>query len=94
MRGRWRTKIFYRNMAREIKRIPVKDQQQAAVIINQLSQQYEMKSDTTLHQFHVSNGRYAAYYDAGEGVVKMEAIHAGVTEEEIKEFLMEFPPFF
>jgi len=81
-------------MAREIKRIQVKDQQQAAVIINQLSQQYELKSDTARHQLHVSNGRYAAFYDAEEGVVKMEAIHPGVTEEEIKEFLMEFPPFF
>jgi hypothetical protein len=81
-------------MAREIKRIQVKDQQQAAVIINQLSQQYELKSDTARHQLHVSNGRYAAFYDAEEGVVKMEAIHPGVTEEEIREFLMEFPPFF
>ena len=81
-------------MAREIKRIPVKDQQQASVIINQLRQQYEMKSDTQRHQFHVSNGRYAAYYDAEEGVVKMEVVHPGVTEEEIREFLMEFPPFF
>jgi hypothetical protein len=81
-------------MAREIKRIQVKDQQQAAVIINQLSQQYEMKSDTQRHQLHVSNGRYAAYYDADEGVVKMEVVHPGVTEEEIREFLMEFPPFF
>lgn len=48
-----------RNMAREIKRIPVRDQAQAAAIINQ-----------------------------------MEVIHPGVTEEEIREFLMEFPPFF
>jgi hypothetical protein len=80
-------------MAKEIKRIPVKDQQQAATIINQLSQQYEMKSDLTRHQFHVSNGKYAAYYDAGEGVVKMEVVHSGVTEQEIEEFLMEFPPF-
>jgi len=81
-------------MAREIKRIQVKDQQQAAVIINQLSRQYDMKSDTQRHQLHVSNGKYAAYYDADEGVVKMEVVHPGVTEEEIKEFLMEFPPFF
>jgi hypothetical protein len=81
-------------MAREIKQIPVRDQQQAAVIINQLSQQYEMKSDATRHQFHVSNGLYAAYYDADEGMVKMEVVHPGVTEEEIREFLMEFPPFF
>jgi hypothetical protein len=81
-------------MAREIKQIPVKDQQQAAVIINQLSRQYDMKSDTQRHQLHVSNGKYAAYYDADEGVVKMEVVHPGVTEEEIKEFLMEFPPFF
>ncbi|HET6255202.1 MAG TPA: hypothetical protein VFE32_14070 [Puia sp.] len=81
-------------MSREIKRIPVSDQQQASVIINQLCQQYAMKSDTTRHQFHVSNDKYAAYYDAQEGVVKMEVVHAGVTEEEIKEFLMEFPPFF
>ena len=81
-------------MAREIKRIPVKDQQQAAVIINQISQQYGMKSDTRRHQFHVSNERYAAYYDVEEGVVKMDVIHPGVTEEEIREFLMEFPPFF
>jgi hypothetical protein len=81
-------------MAKEIKRIPVKDQEQAVTIINQLSQQYEMSSDTRRHQLHVSNGRYAAYYDAEEGAVKMEVIHPGVTEEEIKEFLMEFPPFF
>lgn len=53
-----------------------------------------MHSDTQRHQLHVSNGRYAAYYDAEEGMVKMEAVHPGVTEEEIREFLMEFPPFF
>ena len=81
-------------MAKEIKRIAVRDQQQAASIINQLSQQYEMNSDTKRHQLHVSNEKYAAYYDAEEGVVKMEVIHPGVTEEEIKEFLMAFPPFF
>jgi hypothetical protein len=81
-------------MAKEIKKIPVKDQEQAVIIINQLSRQYEMNADTQRHQLHVSNGRYAAYYDAEEGMVKMEAIHPGVTEEEIKEFLMEFPPFF
>lgn len=81
-------------MAREIKRIPVRDQQQAATIINQLSLQYDMHSDTQRHQLHVANGRYAAYYDALESVVKMEVVHPGVTEEEIREFLMEFPPFF
>jgi hypothetical protein len=81
-------------MAKEIKRIPVQDQEQAAMIINHLSQQYDMSSDTRRHQLHVSNERYAAFYDAEEGVVKMEVIHPGVTEEEIREFLMEFPPFF
>lgn len=81
-------------MAKEIKRIPVRDQQQAASIINLLCQQYDMKSDTQRHQLHVANGKYAAYYDVQEGVVKLEAIHPGVTEEEIREFLMEFPPFF
>jgi len=64
------------------------------MVINQLSQQYDMSSDTQRHQLHVSNERYAAYYDAEEGVIKMEVIHPGVTEEEIREFLMEFPPFF
>ena len=72
----------------------MKDQQEAVVLINSLSQQYEMKPDTTRHQLHVSNDRYAAYYDAEEGYVKLEAIHSDVTEEEIKEFLMTFPPFF
>ena len=81
-------------MAKEIKRIPVGDQQQAVSVINQLCQQYEMKSDTQRHQLHVANEKYAAYYDVTEGVVKMEVIHPGVTEEEIREFLMEFPPFF
>jgi hypothetical protein len=81
-------------MAREIKRIPVRDQEQAALIINQLCRQYEMRSDTKRHQLQVSNQRYAAYYDAEDGVVKLEVIHSGVTEEEIREFLMEFPPFF
>jgi hypothetical protein len=81
-------------MSKEIKRIGVSDQQQAASIINKLSQQYHMHSDTQRHQLHVANGRYAAYYDAEEGVVKLEAIHPDITEEEIREFLMEFPPFF
>lgn len=82
------------NMATEVKKIPVTDQQQAVMFINRLSQQYDMKPDTARHQLHVSNDRYAAYYDAEEGYVKLEAIHPDVTEEEIKEFLMTFPPFF
>jgi|GEM_PF-595507 hypothetical protein len=85
---------FYFIMATEVKRIPVTDQEQAVVLINRLSQQYDMKPDTMRHQLHVSNDRYAAYYDAEEGLVKLDAIHPSVTEEEIKEFLMTFPPFF
>jgi hypothetical protein len=81
-------------MATEVKKIAVTDQQQAVMLINRLSQQYDMKPDTTRHQLHVSNDRYAAYYDSAGGYVKLEAIHPGVTEEEIKEFLMTFPPFF
>jgi hypothetical protein len=81
-------------MATEIKRIPVSDQAQAVGIINKLSQEYDMKADTTRHQLHVANHEYAAYYDAEEGVVKLEVIHPSVTEEEIREFLINFPPFF
>ena len=51
-------------MATEIKRIPVSDQAQAVGIINRLSQEYDMKADTTRHQLHVANHEYAAYYDA------------------------------
>lgn len=81
-------------MAKEIKRIPVTDQEQAVTVINRLSQQYAMKSDTQRHQLHVSNEHFAAFYDAAENVVKLEAIHQSVTKEEIEEFLMSFPPFF
>jgi hypothetical protein len=81
-------------MAREIKSIPVNDQEQAAIVINRLSQQYNMHSDTQRHQLHVSNTRYAAYYDAEEGMVKLEVTHPGVTAEEIEEFLMNFPVMF
>jgi len=81
-------------MAKEIKRVAVTDQQQAVVLINTLSQQYDMKPDTTRHQLHVSNDRYAAYYNAEDKYVTLEAIHPSVTEEEIEEFLMTFPPFF
>lgn len=81
-------------MATEMKRIPVADQIEAVTIINRLSQQYDMLPDTMRHQLHVANDRYAAYYDAQEGVVKLEAIHPDVTKEEIEEFLMTFPPFF
>jgi hypothetical protein len=81
-------------MATEIKKIPVTDQAQAVSLINRLSQEYGMQSDTTRHQLHVSNGQYAAYYDAEEGAVKLEVIHPSVTEEEIREFLINFPPFF
>ncbi|HEY4111699.1 hypothetical protein [Puia sp.] len=81
-------------MATEIKRIPVLDQTEAVTIINRLSLQYDMLPDTMRHQLHVTNERYAAYYDAEEGVVKLEAVHPDVTKEEIEEFLMTFPPFF
>ena len=81
-------------MATEIKRIPVSDQAQAVSVINRLSQEYEMKADTTRHQLHVANDQYAAYYDAEEGVVKLDVIHPSVTAEEIREFLINFPPFF
>ena len=72
----------------------MQDQEQAALIINRLSQQYKMQTDTRRHQLHVSNERYAAYYDVQEGMVKLEAIHPSVTKEEIEELLMSFPPFF
>jgi hypothetical protein len=81
-------------MATEIKRIPVQDQAEAVTIINRLSLQYDMLPDTMRHQLHVTNDRYAAYYDAEERVVKLEVIHPEVTKEEIEEFLMTFPPFF
>jgi hypothetical protein len=81
-------------MARELKNIPVADQTEAVSILKKLSEQYKMKEDATRFQFHVSNEHYAAYYDALEGVVKMEVTHPGVTEEQIKEFLINFPPFF
>jgi hypothetical protein len=82
-------------MAIELKRIPVADQQEAVGFINRLSQQYDMKPDTTRHQLHVSNDRYAAFYDAEERVVKLEVIRPEeTTKEEIEEFLMNFPPFF
>ena len=53
-----------------------------------------MEANTRRHQLHVSNDRYAAYYDAEDGVVKLELIDPNVTKEEIEEFLMTFPPFF
>ena len=81
-------------MSKELKRIPVENQEQAFQVITRLSQQYNLQQDTSRHQFHVSNERYSAYYDAEEKTVKMEALHPNMTEEQIREFLMEFPPFF
>ena len=81
-------------MATELKRFPVDSQEQAFELITKLSQKYAMQQDANRHQFHVSNERYSAYYDTEENVVKMEAIHPGITREQIEEFLMEFPPFF
>lgn len=81
-------------MAKEVKRIPVTGEEQAAILLNRLSQEYDMKQDGSGPQLHVANERYAAYYDKEEGVVRLEATHPSVTEEEIREFLMEFPPFF
>jgi hypothetical protein len=82
-------------MATELRRIPVADQQEAVSFINRLSQQYDMRPDTTRHQLHVSNEQYAAYYDAEEKVVKLEVIRPDVTtKEEIEEFLVNFPTFF
>jgi len=80
-------------MAKELKRFPVNSQEQAFELITKLSQQYHLEQDANRHQFHVSNGQYSAYYDAEERVVKIDAIHPNVTEEQIREFLMEFPPF-
>lgn len=81
-------------MSKELKRIPVDSQEQAFQLIHKLSQQYDLKQDASRHQFHVSNDHYSAYYDAEEKVVKMEALRPNMTVEEIREFLMEFPPFF
>jgi hypothetical protein len=81
-------------MSKELKRIPVDSQEQAFQVINKLSEKYNLQQDANRHQFHMSNERYSAYYDAEEKVVKMEVIHPNMTEEQIKEFLMEFPPFF
>jgi hypothetical protein len=80
-------------MTKELKRFPVQSQEQAFNLITKLSQKYNMQQDVTRHQFHVSNEHYSAYYDAEEHAVKVEVIHPSVTEEQIKEFLMEFPPF-
>lgn len=81
-------------MSKELKRIPVESQEQAFQLIHKLSQRYNLQQDASRHQFHVSNERYSAYYDAEEKVVKMEVLHPNMTAEEIREFLMEFPPFF
>jgi len=81
-------------MVKELKKIPVSGQEEAFQLIHQLSQHYDMHQDVHRHQFHVSNDLYSAYYDAEENVVKMESIHPETTEEQIKEFLMSFPPFF
>ncbi len=81
-------------MSKELKRIPVNSQEQAFQLIQKLSQQYGLKQDASRHQFHVSNEHYSAYYDAEEKMVKVEALGPNMTVEEIKEFLMEFPPFF
>jgi hypothetical protein len=80
-------------MTKELKRFPVQSQEQAFDLITKLSQKYNMQQDVTRHQFHVSNEHYSAYYDAEEHAVKVEAIHPNVTEDQIREFLMEFPPF-
>jgi hypothetical protein len=81
-------------MSKELKRIPVESQEQAFQLIHKLGQQYNLQQDASRHQFHMSNDRYSAYYDAEEKVVKVEALHPHMTAEEIREFLMEFPPFF
>ena len=81
-------------MSTELKKIPVESQEQAFQLINKLSLQYNMQQDANRHQFHVSNEHYSAYYDSEENVVKMEAIHPNVTQEQIREFLINFPTFF
>lgn len=81
-------------MAQQLKSIPVSSQEEAFQVINQLSRHYNLHQDPSRHQFHVSNELYSAFYDAEEGLVKMEAIHPETTEEQVKEFLMNFPPFF
>jgi hypothetical protein len=81
-------------MPKELKKIPVTSQEQAFQVINRLSEQYHLQQDPSRHQFHVSNEHYSAYYDAEEKMVRMETLHPNMTEEQIREFLMEFPPFF
>jgi len=81
-------------MIKELKRIPVSDQAEAFQVITALSRHYGLEQDAARHQFHVSNELYSAYYDAEEQVVKMESIHPETTEEQIREFLINFPTFF
>lgn len=81
-------------MATELKRFPVENQEQALETIAKLSKAYDLTPPEENRQFLVSNEHYSAYYDAKENVVKLEAIHTNITEEQIKEFLINFPPFF
>ncbi len=81
-------------MASAIKQIPVNNIDQALTIINALSNQYQMTAPDPDRPLEVSNEDYKAYYDPEKSKVILEAAHSSVTEEQIKEFLINFPPFF
>jgi hypothetical protein len=81
-------------MASPIKQIPVNNKDQALTILNALSNQYQMTAPDPDRPLEVSNEDYKAYYDPEKRKVILEAAHSSVTEEQIKEFLINFPPFF
>lgn len=81
-------------MASAIKQIPVNNKDQALTIISGLSKQYQMKAPDPDRPLEVSNEDYKAYYNPEKQKVILEAAHSNVTEEQIKEFLINFPPFF
>lgn len=80
-------------MSKVFKTIPVASEAEAIEKISALSEQYHLKRLLDDDPLRVYNEHYTVYYDPDEQLVKMETAHSHVTEEQIKEFLIQFPPF-
>jgi hypothetical protein len=80
-------------MSKEFKTLPVKNEEDARAKIAQLSEKYHLTRLLPDDPYRVYSTDYTVYYDREENLIRMETAHPGVTEEQIREFLIHFPPF-
>jgi hypothetical protein len=81
-------------MAEIIKKIPVKNKEEAIRVTDALTEKYQLVLTDPNNSLDASNPQLHVFYDAETKLVVVETNDAHSTEAYIKELLVDFPTFF